>query len=190
MKLFNFSLILIVALTLLGCSSSTETAKVSETTNVSDTSPKLISSNNIKIKIPPDWKEIADNHEQLFEIWLINKLENAVIAFIPINLINYTLDTTSEQSEFETIIHIILTKKQNSGLDFEMIDEKIIPSEFENKSIKYLLDEQYQNSILFGYGSKYYECLAYFHEEYLPTEDEIEELFATQQEIIKNVVFK
>lgn len=190
MKFFNYFPIIILAIIFSGCSSSTETVKVTETTVVSDNSPKLISSHDIKIKIPPEWKEISDNHEQLFEIWLINKFENAVISFIPINLINHSSESSSDLSEFETIVQIILTKKMNSGLDFEMINEKTIPSEFENKSIKYLLDDQYQNTILFGSGSKYYECLAYFHEDYLPTENEIEELFATQQEVIKNVVFK
>jgi hypothetical protein len=172
----------------IGCSSSTETTKTDETDLNTDSPPKLITSDNIKIIIPPDWKEIEDNNEQIFEIWLINKNENAVIAFIPINL-SHKPESSEVQSDFNIIEQILITKKQNSGYDFELIEEKVISSEYQNKSFLYLLDDRNQNSILFGNGSKYYECLAYFHEEYLPTEEEIEELFNTQQEIVSNAIF-
>lgn len=189
MKLHNLLLITLVASLFISCSSSTETSKKGETNAIDDSSPKLITSDNINIKIPPNWREIADNNEPIFEIWLINKFENAVISFIPINL-THNLVSSDEQSELEIIKQIILTKKQNSGFDFELIEEKVIESEYENKSIKYLVDDKYHNSILFGNGTKYYECLAYFHEDYLPSEEEIEKLFTTQQEIVRKVIFK
>lgn len=189
MKLSNLLFISVFFIIVISCSSTTETTKADESDINSDSSPKLITSDNINIQIPPDWKEIEDNNEPFFEIWLINKNENAVIAFIPINL-SHDLNTSDERSEFDIIEQIILTKKQNSGLDFELIEEKLIEAQYENKSIRYLLDDKYQNSILFGNGTKYYECLAYFHQEYLPTEEEIEELFITQQEIVNNVIFK
>jgi hypothetical protein len=189
MKLFNLFLISFLVLIFIGCSSSTESTKTDETSFIADSSPKIITSDNINIIIPPGWKEIEDNNEQIFEIWLINKFENAVIAFIPISL-SHNLESSSEQSELDIIEQILITKKKNSGVDFELIEERVIGSDYENKSIMYLLDDKYQNSILFGNGIKYYECIAYFHDEYLPSDEEVKDLFATQQEIVSKTFFK
>ena len=117
MKLFNLFFISLLVLIFFGCSSSTETTKTDETDQISDSSPKIITSDNINIIIPPGWKEIEDNNEQVFEIWLINKFENAVIAFIPINL-SHNLESSSEQSEFDIIEQILITKKKTSGRRF------------------------------------------------------------------------
>ena len=189
MKLYYNSIFFLLFLFIVGCSSTSETSINDIKFLSSSSTPKNITSTNIEITIPYNWIEIKDNNNSIFEIWLINNKANAVIAFIPINL-NTELNLDDLSTKLTTIEEMLIFKKKNSGHAFSIIEEEFLSSNYQMRSIKYLIDDELQNSIIFGNNERFYECLTYFSKEYKPSNEDIEELFETQKQIVDDVIFK
>jgi len=184
MKLVIVSVLL--TLFLLGCSASTETSKTKQV-NISPS--KNLLSNNLQITIPPGWRVIKDNSDQLFEVWLINDQNSAAISFIPLYLSNIELDTMKDK--LNIIAEISLNKRQAASAEFELINKDSLEvNNLRIVELKYLLEKNIQNLLIFTDGSQYYECLAYFNNDYKPNDFEIENLLGTQQEIVTELKFK
>jgi hypothetical protein len=180
--------ILISLFIISGCSSSTEIAK-----NYNKSKHKAITthtaSSNLGITIPSGWREIKDNHEQLFDIWLVNDQNNAVICFIPIYLSDDLKNKPFEEN-LKIIEQIVIINKQSNGEDFQIVQEKKEVTNYQIKSIKFKFEDDIKNSIIFGSENKFYECLAYFKNNYNPSPIEIERLIKIQEKIVKDSSFK
>ena len=150
---------------------------------------KITASSNLQIKIPHGWKEIKDNHEQLFDIWLVNDQYNASIVFIPIYL-SEKLNFAEEEDKLETVANIILAKKRSTSESFRIESNKKIISPFEAISIKYQINGNLQNSLIFGRENVFYECQGYFKNSSHRGEVDLEELIYLQKEIIKETTIK
>jgi len=170
-----------------GCSSTRETTKSDN--QVLTNTPKLTSSINLEITIPTGWREIEDNHNQIFEIWLVNGNNNATICFIPIH-IDPRLGEKSYEGNFNLVEQIIINEKKSSGYNFEILDRKVEGNNHLRRSIKYKIDGTLQNSIIFGNGDVYYECLAYFNNNYKASNFEIEQIFEIQENIVQGSIIK
>jgi hypothetical protein len=186
MKQKYFAIFLFSSLLILSCSSSKET---SQQNNEADASESVITSSHLKIIVPSNWQEINDNYDRLFEIWLVREDNNAVISFIPIHLTD-KIDINNETDKLSLMEKIILAKKERNNSDFKLIESKSFPAKYFNKSNKYYLGDQLQNSIIFGNNEVYYECLLYFNNKYEPEESEIDNLIELQQKIIFESIIK
>lgn len=189
MKLHYNITILILLLLFFGCSSTSEIPKNEDNLQTIDTSDKNITSSKIELTIPYNWSEIKDNNNTTFEIWLVNNEENAVISFIPINL-NKDLNLGDISSTLNIIEELLISKKKSSGKDFSIVEQESFSLRYPIKSLRYLIDDQLQNSIIFGENETFYECLAYFSKEYNPSDEEINDLFEKQIEIVNELVIK
>jgi hypothetical protein len=180
--------ILISLFLISGCSSSIEIAKSNNKSNHKSITTHTASS-NLGITIPSGWREIKDNHEQLFDIWLVNDQNNAVICFIPIYLSDELIKKPFEE-KLNIIEQIVINNKKSSGEDFQFVQEKNEVTKYQMKSIKFEFEDDIKNSILFGSKNNFYECLAYFKNDYNPTHTEIERLIKIQEKIVGNSSFK
>ncbi|MCB0731122.1 MAG: hypothetical protein KDC88_08820 [Ignavibacteriae bacterium] len=181
MKKIEIFLLLFILIFSFGCSSSSETTQ----NNTQTSEISYITTNNLKVTIPSGWKEIKDNYEQIYELWLVNDNSNASISFIPI-ILNSELMEKSETEKIELIKKIITTKRQNTADEFELLSEQNMDSKYYMKSLQFIINNSIQNSIIFGDGKKYYECLAYFNKNYQPSDSEIEELFSIQNTVVQS----
>lgn len=172
---------------IIGCSSSTETTsdvKSVRTINVSDEIAR-----NITVIIPNGWREIKDNADQLFEIWLVNKENNAVICFIPVNF-SEGLEIPTNDKRLEIIENILITRRKGTGNDFQIIEQRMLDDKYLIKSTKFSINKHLQNSMVFGNGTYYYESLAYYGKNLEPTNSEITNLIELQEEVILGIEFK
>lgn len=189
MKLNNNIAVLLLLLFIVGCSSTSEISKNEDKSQTIDTSDKNITSGKIELTVPYNWSEIKDNSNSIFEIWLINNEANAVISFIPINL-NKELNLGNIETKLNIIEDLLISKKKNSGEDFRIVKQESFSSRYQMKEIKYMIDDNLQNSILFGENETFYECLSYFSKEYNPSDEETEKLFETQRQIVNELIIK
>lgn len=188
MKLFKLLFTLLIISIISGCSSSQESTsndKLPEPTLI----PTQTSSSHLEIKIPIGWREIKDNKDQFFDIWLVNNENKAVIAFIPIYLTDNLIKKT-EDEKLELIEKIVINKKKSSVDNFEIVDQKKTDFYANSKSLKLRVENSFQNSIIYGNGKNYYECLAYFSDEHSPDESEISTLINIQENIVKDSKIK
>lgn len=187
MKFYQYLLIIPLSFLWISCSSSTETTsqtKIPELTS----EPSFIQTQNLEVSIPFGWREIKDNHEQLFEIWLVSDNNKSAISFVPV-LIDSSLIERPIEEQLTLIEKIIMNKRKSTADDFQLLNNN--STLLENKrSVTFEINGFVQNSILFGDGTTFYECLAYFDNGYEPTTTEIEELFATQEIIVAESVLK
>ena len=181
-----FDILLIFLLLLLSCSSSKETSDLKVDVKPS---PSVIISDNLKITIPNYWREIDDNHNRLFEIWLVRDDTNAVISFIPVNL-SENFNAGNKNEELSLIEKIIFAKKESGNLNFKLVEKGTLPSKYSNISISYYLGDQFQSSIIFGENNVFYECLMYFNDKYAPEASEIEEMLQLQKSIVLESIIK
>ena len=98
----SFLTLILASLFFLSCSSSTETTK----NNISISPSKKLHNNSLHFTVPSGWREIKDNSDRLFEVWLINDQSNAAISFIPIYLHN--IDENSVDENLNIISEISL----------------------------------------------------------------------------------
>ena len=187
MTLYYNIAFLLISLFFFGCSSTSEITKNNDKLETIDTSDKSITTNKIELTVPYNWTEIKDNNNSIFEIWLINNEANAVISFIPINL-NKELNLGDVSAKLNIIEELLISKKKSSGEDFSIIEQESFSSRYQMKTLKYLIDDQLQNSILFG--EIFYECLSYFSKDYNPSEEEIDNLFEKQRQIVDELIIK
>jgi len=179
-----FSIILIF--TQLSCSSSAEKTQF-DINSYKGTSSKFISSPNLEITIPDNWREIKDNQNQIFEIWLINDANNATICFLPITI---DQEIPNSGDNLKLIEKILINKKKNSFPDFKIINISDELIKHSAKIIIYESNEGIQNSIIFGNGRNYYECLAYFKKNYVTEDSEADYIFEIQKRIILGSTIK
>lgn len=173
---------------IVSCSSTQESVKFEKHPTIKRI-PSHTSSRHLDVKIPIGWREIKDNREQLFDIWLVNDENNATISFIPINLADNLLQNTEEE-KLAIIEKIVINKKKSIIDDFEIVEQKEMNFNQISKSIKFLMNGDIQNSIIYGNGKNYYECLAYFSEKHSPEEEEIEYLIEIQKQIVSKSIIK
>lgn len=146
---------------------------------------------NLYYKLPSGWSEIKDNYEQLFELWLVGAKGKSTIIFIPIQFENDLIeDNTFEQ--LRVLLNIETNIKKASLQNHAILDK---PQEFENNdikfiSMKYIDDGDTKRSVIFGKSNSFYECIAYFENDYEPTEDELNSLFDVQQRVLHSVQMK
>ena len=175
--------IIILSLFLIsGCSSSSESTNNSTYPNSKSTTT-LAASSNLAITIPEGWREIKDNHNQLFDIWLVNNQNNAVICFIPIYLSDDLTKKTFEE-KFKMIKQIVINNKKSITKDFQIVEDKNEVANYQMISIKVEIEDVIQNSILFGSENNFYECLAYYKNGFNPNSSEIELLIDIQEKIV------
>lgn len=164
----------------IGCSSSKETTK--EITSENKTMSK-VTSKNLLLKIPDNWREINDNYNPLFEIWLINNDKNSVIGFIPIHFSD-EIENYNVEEKIDMIEKLIIAKKKNVSDKLEILKKNSIIFKYPNKSFSYNIDNQFQSSIIFGNGNVFYECIAYFDKSYAPELEEIDNLINIQYKLV------
>lgn len=179
---YVFTLLISAALSF-SCSSSKKTVSPS---NLPTSISKTTASKNLEITIPKGWMEIKDNHEQLFDIWLINDAKTASICFIPIK-VSENFSGIVNQPNIELVKDIVINNKKKSNIDFEIIEENKLNSEYDMIGSKIKINDNLQNSVILEKDMHFFECLAYFKNVYSPTADEIDSLFETQLEILKNL---
>jgi hypothetical protein len=168
------------------CSSSEETTKISSSTHESPA--KSVSTSALEIIAPSGWREIEDNSNKLFDIWLVNDLDNSVISFSTINL-NGIIQQSTHEEKMELIEKIIIGKKKYST-NVEIIDQDTRFLNDNAKQIRLMLNDNFQNVIIFGDGKNYFESLAYFKENYNPSNQEIDDLVMNQYNIIETCKIK
>ncbi len=176
-------IITILTLFIVGCSSSTNSVKNKDTVSPS----KEIKINNLRITIPAGWREIEDNSDQLFQIWLVNDENNASIVFRNIHL-NELSDQTIEE-KLNVIAQLILNKRKSFSDNFELLSRSA--GKINNLDIfklRYLLEDKIQNILIVTNGKEFYECLAYFKNDYQPTTKEIENLLDRQEKLMEKLI--
>jgi len=146
---------------------------------------------NLYYKLPAGWSEIKDNHEQLFDLWLVSPNNKSTITFIPI----HTKNNLTKATGFDLLQTLMKTKnkiKESSLKNFSPISKF---DKFENNNIqfismKYLDDGNIKRSVILGKDKSIYECIAYFESSYEPTDDEIAILFEVQQLVLLSLQMK
>jgi len=179
----------ILLFTLVGCSSSqstTEKRDVSLSTLYHKTEKA-----NLFYKLPKGWTEIKDNYEQLFELWLVGPKNNSTITFVPIQFEN-DLNEMNSSNQLQKLLNVKTNIKKASLKNFIVV-EKL--KEFENNNIKfgsmeYLDNSNAKRSVIFGKGNSYFECIAYFENDYKPTKIELKNLFDIQQLVLLSIQMK
>ncbi|MDX1699791.1 MAG: hypothetical protein R3250_04185, partial [Melioribacteraceae bacterium] len=169
-----------VVFILFGCGSSTKQA---ENVEIVDYRTGIASSPNLSITVPSGWREIDDNKNKIFEIWLVNKENNASIGFIPIHL-DKRFGDKSDVDKHKLVVDLLLNKKKSTASDFKVLLNEENSSNYNFTTIKYLTDNKLQNSIIFGTGDLFYESLAYSDNNSDLSESEIEEIFKVQNDIV------
>jgi hypothetical protein len=180
MNSVRYFLLLIFSIIIYACSSSVET-----TANKKVYPESSIKTNNLIVNIPDGWREISDNDEKLFEIWLVNKENTAVICFIPIT-VNNQIEVKTETEKLDILEKILTTKRTVNADKFEVIESTELDSDYLNRQIKFSINNKIQNSILFGKDKYFYECLAYFDNTYFPSSNQLNTLFETQRVVVIN----
>lgn len=179
-------LVLIFAFLLFSCSTK---SIVSEKDSYIPTPSKKLIKQNIKITIPEGWKEISDNADPLFEIWLINDFNIASIVFIPITLSENNI--SSDGDDLEIISDLLLNKQKSNILNFDLVKKETYSvRKLKVAEVKYFAETIIHNMLIFTDGNSYYESLAYFSENYTPSSSEIQKLFETQKKILQTVSFQ
>ncbi|PID62544.1 MAG: hypothetical protein CR986_01295 [Ignavibacteriae bacterium] len=181
----HLSLLVIFSLYFISCSSGEQSVKSSQKVNEPKTNISKLKS-KIDVQIPEGWYKIDDNYEKLFEFWLVNKEKTASIVFIPINFDSVkTLKNNTEILDFLT--KLSLSGKKFTADNFEIIsrtNNSLFPSYNE---VKFILNNSLQNLIVFSKDKSYFECLAYFNEDYEPTNEEFERLITTQKKVLSKL---
>lgn len=170
----------IILLGLIGCASSTQK---SETIETIDYRSDMVSSPNLSLTVPSGWREINDNKNRFFDIWLVNGDNNASICFIPIHLDNRYSDK-SDEDKHKLAVELLLSKKRSTAQEFEIILKKEDFRRYNFTTIRYITDSNLQSSIIFGKGNLYYECLAYSDVNSNLSELDLEAIFKVQDEIV------
>lgn len=168
---------------LIGCSSSPETTNKNESVSPS----KTVKTNKLDITIPMGWRQIEDNTDKIFELWLINDLNNASIAFTPIHLNNFYSESLEEKVNI--ISDISIKKRESAFDDFELLTKKNFSiNKLFIEEVRYLINDKIQNLLIVSNGKHFYECIAYFKKDYDPNSSEIENLIETQKQTINSLV--
>ncbi|MBK7104531.1 MAG: hypothetical protein IPH62_04545 [Ignavibacteriae bacterium] len=183
MKKYLFIILIII---ISACSSSDEITKI-EIPDELDENIAVSQSKNLLVNIPIQWKNISDNSETIFDIWLVSPENNAVIGFIPLT-INEEID---EEDKIELLSKFNLENIKTNGADFDSENNYTLIEidDFLTSQISYKIDEKSYNSVIFGKDNVYYKSLAYFGNDYKPTENEIEELIELQELVISSAKF-
>ena len=180
--LFNFLLIYI------GCTSSTELTK--RKTHEIILSNKYYNSENsdLLIKIPANWTEVKDNTNRLIDFWLVSPKKNSAIIFVPITF-DKENKSTSIKENLQFLLKTEYQLKQNTINSFVLLN-KIQTFHLNNlwfSGFRYKVNGNEKRLILFGNGNKYFECIAYYDNNYKPTKDELKYLFNTQNLVLSTV---
>ncbi len=168
---------------ILGCSSTSNLDKTNRLYK------QITASGNLQIKIPNNWIEIKDNHNQLFDIWLVNKKNDASIVFIPI-YISEEIVFNNELDKLDTIKEIVLAKKKATSTNFAILEKTNLNNNFISQSIRYLIEGKEYNSIIFGKNNVFYESQAYIKSGNQPSSLSLNDLIEVQEHILKNAKIK
>ncbi|MFZ1289027.1 MAG: hypothetical protein WAR79_02995 [Melioribacteraceae bacterium] len=181
-KYFLAILLLIIS----ACSSSDESTKF-EIPDELDENIAVSQSNKFSVNIPVQWKNILDNSETIFDIWLISPTNNTVIGFIPLSI----NDDIEEEDKIKLLskFNIESLKSKDAEIDssetFTLMEiDGILAS-----PLFYEIDGKKYNTIIFGKNEIFYKSLAYFGNGYKPSDDEIEELIELQELVISSAKF-
>ncbi len=189
MKSLSYLLILLLLTTFQSCSISTKTIEEKDIT-VSKIFHKS-KTTNLFYKLPNGWREIEDNDNQLFELWLINKNNNSTITFLPIHLDSaFTKNSVKENLR---LLNITQKKiKQSTLKDFKILTkfDEFSNNEINFISMKYLDDGKLKQSVIFGKNNSFYECSAYYKDSLAPTDIEINKLFEIQEMVLFSLQMK
>jgi hypothetical protein len=179
---------IILLVSLVGCSSSKKTIKKNIT--LSGNYYESVNS-DLLIKIPSGWNEIKDNSEKLFDFWLVSPDRNSAIVFVPVYF-NSKDKLLNDRITLEFLSETTKKLKQNTNQNFYILND--IPTykinSFWFNGFMYKIDSNERKSVLFGSNNKFYECIAYFNEEYNPTKNELENLFKVQKLVLSTVQIK
>lgn len=186
MNLIKFVAFLLSISLLGGCSSSKQHSD--HIKQIDYRSPVAISP-NLSITVPEGWREIDDNKNKIFDIWLLNKENNASIGFIPIHLDN-RFNLKDDRDKHKLVVDFMLSKKRSASADFEVINIEDQYSENEHTSLTYMNEDKLQKSIIFGRGNIFYECIAFSDLNVELSEEEIEEMFRIQREVVTSSKIK
>lgn len=182
-KYISFLLLIFI---LVNCSSSVET---SVTNNNSNTTKVVELENyNLSFNIPAGWNRIKDNYKKIFEVWLVSENKKSAIGLIPIHISKNEL-FGSREDKLKLVKSVTLSKKKTNA-DIEIISDEMQYFGQNVSEVRMLVNNTFQNSIIFGQNENFFECLAYFLEGYDPTEDEIDNLLADQAEFVKGCKIK
>ena len=72
----------------------------------------------------------------------------------------------------------------------ELISDETKNFERDVIELRMMVDNNFQNSIIFGENENYFECLAYFLEGYEPTDEEIAQLLNDQAQFVTECKIK
>ena len=182
-KYFLLLLLIIIS----ACSSSEETLKVEIPSDL-DTYSVNSHLRKFSVNIPENWKNISDNVETIFDIWLISSDDKTVIGFIPLNVDNNVEedDKLKLLSKFE----LEALKSKNADINTEDIFSLIDIEGITASPLMYEIDGKKFNLIVFGKDNVYYKSLAYFGNGYKPTDDEMEDLIDLQELVISSAKFR
>ncbi|MBK8944911.1 MAG: hypothetical protein IPM32_06500 [Ignavibacteriae bacterium] len=184
MKKYLFTILIII---ISSCSSSDEITKV-EIPDELDENIAVSQSKNISVNIPVQWKNISDNSETVFDIWLVSPENNAAIGFIP-QTINEDIDE-EDKIKLLSKFNLESLKTKNAEINSNETFTLIEIDDFLANPLFYKIDGKSYNSIIFGKDKIYYKSLAYFGNNFNPTEDEIEELIELHELVISSAKFK
>lgn len=179
-----FLIILLIAAA--ACSSSDETTKVEIPSDLEDNSV-ISDSKSFSVNIPENWKNVTDNVETLFDIWLLSSDDKAVIGFIPVN-VNKNIDEV-DKIKLLAKFELEALKSKEAEIDnnetFSLINiDGILAS-----PLTYQINGKNYNLIIFGKNNIYYKSIAYFSNSYKPTEDEMKDLIELQKLVISSAKF-
>lgn len=178
-------ILLLSGILIVACASSTQTKSENQSPGFER---KVENTSNLEITIPAGWRKIQDNKEKLFELWLVNSDKNASISFIPIH-IDSSLNGMSLAEKLNFAVDMTLKERQAGNEGFELIAKSEM-TDMQGFRLLYKIGNQQQSSIIFGNENRLYECLAYFSEYVNFSEEEINNLFETQEYIVSNSEIK
>lgn len=185
MASFKSFTLFITALILVNCSSSVDS---SISNNGASTKIITLNNYNLTFNIPFGWNKVEDNYKKIFEVWLVSENNKSAIGLIPIHISNKEL-LGSEKDKLSIIESIVLNKKKTNA-DVELISNEMKNFNRDAIELRMSVDNDFQNSIIFGENDYYFECLAYFLEEYEPTDEEIELLLKDQAQFVTDCKLK
>ena len=144
----------------------------------------LSESGKLKVKIPAGWFKARDNDKKLIDLWLVKDDYLASIKFIPI-VIHNSLSSNNESAVSYSKTYI----KTSLGRDFKKFITET-ENELNSKKVSFykimLNDERIFRCAVFEKGNSYYECILNYVNPL--TNEEINELFKIQNEVIINLI--
>ena len=170
------------------CSSSTESTKRKTTKILLSNKYYESEISDLLVKVPTNWTEVKDNTNHIIDFWLVSPQKNSAIIFIPI-----TLDKENKSTSIEKNLDFLLKTeyqlKQNAINNFSLLNK--IQTFQLNKlwfnGFRYKVNGNEKRLILFGNENKYFECIAYFDNNYKSTEEELKYLFNIQKLVLSTV---